>query len=124
MITVYLAGPIGGLPAWQANQWRMDTISYLSGRKDMAFLNPCDVENDGNVDVVAWDKSAIRRSNFVLAYCPFSSTGTSMEIMYSYMCGVPVILVTDRNPLSRWYVAHAHVVFPSLEHAWSYLLSI
>jgi hypothetical protein len=67
---------------------------------------------DANVSaIVEGDKQDIASCCAVLAYCPKPSVGTSMEIHYAWMFGIPVVVVVPEGVLvSPWLRYHATTV--------------
>lgn len=97
---MYLAGPINGCTDEEAFGWRRDIKKELA-QQQIEWIDPLDRDFRGKevlnyMDIVENDLEAIRKSDIVLAYLwkenqPYF--GTSMEIMYAHMIGVPVVSV-------------------------------
>lgn len=105
-MATYLAGPIAGCDDAGKNRWREVATERLG-----SVINPTQWSHN----VVALDKAAIRRSEAVLAWCPHPTVGTSMEIMYAHMIGVPVVAVVPWGvSISPWLTAHAKYVATDL----------
>lgn len=101
-MATYLAGPIAGCTDTEKHQWRELATERLGN-----VIDP----TEWSENVVARDKEAIRRSEAVLAYCPYPSVGTSMEILYAHHIGKPVIAVVPKGePISPWILAHTVAV--------------
>lgn len=95
----YMAGPINNCTDEEAYGWRRD-LKKLD-MPGIVWVDPLDRDYRGremlnSKDIVQNDLEAIRKSDVVLAYLwkedqPYF--GTSMEIMYAWMIGVPVVSV-------------------------------
>lgn len=113
MKTLYLCGPINGCTDAEANDWR----TYVKGRWAGPTLDPMrrdyrGREHEAVREIVELDKADVLASGIVLANCPKPSAGTSMEILFAWENGVPVVAVVPEGaPVSPWIRYHsAHVV--------------
>lgn len=101
-MATYLAGPIAGCTLAEKHDWRIVATERLGD-----VIDP----TGWTENVVALDKAAIRKSEAVLAYCPKPTVGTTMEIMYAYQIGKPVIVVVPKGvEISPWILCHATAV--------------
>lgn len=66
-------------------------------------------------DVVRNDLKMIDGCNTVLAYLPFESAGSSMEIFYAYRAGKRVYVVAPHFKINPWISAHCHRSYISLD---------
>lgn len=115
-MAVYLAGPIAGCTEPEEHEWRKAARDHIGNVTD---------PTEWSENVVALDKAAIRASEAVLAYCPWPSVGTSMEILYAHHMGVPVIAVMPKGvEISPWILAHVTAVCWEISTACSLLRGI
>lgn len=110
-IAIYLAGPIAGQPDSSCKGWR-DLLISCDGSVD--WINPMDRDYRGAHSVppayvVEPDKADIDRAHVVIAMVEPVSVGTSMEILYAWERGIPVVAVAPGNMLyvSPWIKYHA-----------------
>jgi hypothetical protein len=118
----YLAGPIlyGNQDAYhKTHDWRNRVTKELGA----AYVrNPAlRTYEKGDLQLVQDDKDEIQQCTILLAYCWTYSPGTSMEVIYSWMCGLDVIVVADTNRWEPWYEAHSHKIFKTLDEAIVYI---
>lgn len=117
---VYLAGPIAGCTDAEAHDWRNQFASAYPH-----VLNPMDRDYRGReigekdiVDIVEGDKADIDRADIVVVWYVRPSVGTSMEVLYAWESGKPVIIINPaRGPLSPWLCYHSSVVVRSVTEA-------
>lgn len=114
---VYLAGAINGQDNEAVHGWRERAKSLLTPHET---LDPSDRDYRGieelNVrELVEGDKRDIRDSDAILAYVIAPSVGTSMEILYAWQMGIPVVIVTPNPRVSPWLTYHSVAVEPTLE---------
>ena len=123
MKTVYLAGPINRVSLEEASRWRAEATKELT-RKGFLVIDPLRVELAPEVNVVAWDKRAIRQSNAVLVYMPdnVQAVGSAMEVMFACVHDKAVYAFGAKTP-SPWLTAHSSCVYPTLQEALSLLTS-
>lgn len=114
---VYLGGPINGCTDDEASGWRNAAIELLATRGHQP-IDPMvrdyrgrEMEPGIAKEIVETDKEDIRNADVLLMNCPKPSVGTSMEILYGYTLGTPVVSVIpeDHTP-SPWLVYHSDVV--------------
>ena len=115
MRTLYLAGPINACTDDEANTWRDQVIEWRRsfGRGNwLKLLNPMARDYRGKeaesvAEIVVLDKRDIDASNILLVRWTKPSVGTSMEILYAWERGIPVILWLDsRSNVSPWLLYH------------------
>lgn len=113
-MTTYLAGPIAGCTDEEVHGWRDRVTLKLKGetldpsRRDYRFT---EITTSLASFLVDQDKDDIDSCGALLAYCPYPSVGTSMEIFYAYSTNKLVIVVVPEGvPVSPWLVAHSHAV--------------
>jgi hypothetical protein len=117
VIKVYQAGPIAGQTDAECKDWRdklrkeySHIIEFLDPMKrDFRTIYGIDKEerSEGDhtneiVDMDIWD---INRCDIFMAYCPFPSVGTSMEIYHAHVVAKkPVVLVIPVGVrISPWH---------------------
>jgi nucleoside 2-deoxyribosyltransferase len=119
-VRVYLAGPINGATDAEVFDWREQV---KSNHLDTEFVDPTSRDyrghEDENVeDIVEQDKADLYSCHAVIAWCPRPSVGTSMEVLYAWTVGMPVVVaVPDGAPVSPWLRYHSSAVVDSLEAA-------
>jgi len=130
MTRVYLCGPINGCTDAECNDWRAYAKAELA-KYDIGTIDPMDRDYRGRemepgiaTEIVVNDKADICDSHFMIANCPKPSVGTSMEILYAYKRGVPVVAIHPADkPPSPWLVYHADRVVYSMRDAIDWLLA-
>ena len=106
---LYLCGPINGCTDSECSDWREEVkqdfpLSLDPMRRDYRGADLSDLA----AEIVAFDKEDIRACDAVLAYCPYPSVGTSMEIFYAHSIGKPVHLVVPSiSKASPWLTHHS-----------------
>lgn len=120
MKRVYLCGPINGCSDTEAIDWREYVKATLLG---VQFCDPMDrdyrgVEDEAFAEVVEQDKRDIDSCDLVLVVSDRPSSGTDMEILYSWERGKRIVLVSPPNVrLSPWRRYHATEVHATLAAA-------
>lgn len=120
MKPVYLAGPINGRTDADCTDWRAQARAALE-----SVLDPMDRDYRGRehepgiaATIVEQDKADINRCGAVLVYFDRPSVGTSMEILYAWQLGIPIVVVNvSGRPLSPWMTYHATVIASTLDEA-------
>lgn len=116
----YLAGAITGCTDEEAMEWRRDMLAVFP-----RALDPLRRDYRGKVaenlsEIVELDKRDIRASDCLLVRWTNDkpSTGTSMEIIYAWTLGYPVILWIDRHEqVLPWIRYHSTIVVHDRESA-------
>ena len=94
MKTIYLCGPINGCTDEEANDWRTAVKASWSGdcldpkRRDYRGK-----EAEAFREIVELDKIDVASSDVILVNYDKPSVGTSMEVLYAWQIGKPVIVV-------------------------------
>lgn len=107
---VYLAGPINGRSDAECNDWRAEAKRLLAKHD---ILDPMardyrGVEDINVSDIVEGDKADIDSCDAILAHCDTPSVGTSMEILYAWDRGKPVVVVVPQGArVSPWLRYHS-----------------
>jgi len=123
--SIYLAGRIGGLTLKDANAWRervekefegiAKCLNPLRGKKEEMRYRYTDGE------IIVRDKNDIENSDIVLVYWKDKgnapSVGTTMEVLYSYLLGIPVLFVGDWAADDIWMRYHVTKIYSELDEA-------
>lgn len=123
MKTVFLSGPMRGVPRDIAKAWRDEaalllkekflTLHAYRGREDKeTFPDP--------KGAVLRDKQDIRRSDIVLVNDTFegaSMIGTSMEVLYAYNCEKIIIVFGNAHKGDYWLDFHCTMRVENLQQA-------
>jgi nucleoside 2-deoxyribosyltransferase len=118
--TVYLCGQINGCTDQAAREWRIEVKRKCDG---INVIDPLDMDYRGTEKgndrtIVQNDKAAIANSDILIAMFREPSVGASMEILFAYSIGVPVVLINESNrELSPWLVYHARDIVSTIDEA-------
>lgn len=119
MKTLYLCGPINGCTDAECKDWREFAKSLWSGN----CLDPMRRDYRGREaesirEIVELDKIDVAASDVILVNYDKPSVGTSMEVLYAWERGKPVIVVAAEGAnLSPWLRYHSHAVVHSFADA-------
>lgn len=105
---IYLAGPILGCSTGEARVWRNDVKKVFE--PDCECLDPMvySSSDDPAETIVRNDLELIRKSDIILANMWKLGPGTTMELAYAKVYGVPVVLVgAEEFKASPWFAHHA-----------------
>jgi len=121
---IYLSGPILGCEKKRAKKWRLNIMSKLKYKYD--FIDPTtemyEVEADHFKEVVSFAEKGIEECDIVLAYIPFYSMGTSIEIYWAYKANKKIIAVLkNTNEMSAFLKKYADIIFENLDEAYDFL---
>lgn len=117
MIT-YLCGPINGCTDNEATDWRKWFHGFLPGCLDPMKRDYRGREAECYREIVELDKRDIRKADIVLVNYWKPSVGTSMEILYAWELGKPVILWCRAGEvLSPWLRYHCLAIVHTKEAA-------
>lgn len=126
----YLAGPIQGITKEDAKGWR-DTLTLALKDMNIDVLDPTRNQHLKRFEDGSWNKEAIveldlqdlDQSEFLIAYTPFPSVGTSMEIYHTkaVLKKKVFIVCDDITTISPWIEYHADKVFDSFTELIEYL---
>lgn len=123
---VYLAGPINGCSDSEAKDWR-EALKVLP---QFTWVDPMKrdyrgVETVKYREVVDLDKRDILGCDVIIVMFAKPSVGTSMEVLFAWENGIPVILIDQSNgPLSPWLMYHSTSIVKSLEEAMEVLCKL
>lgn len=119
MKTLYLCGPINGCTDAECKDWREFAKDLWMGR----CLDPMRRDYRGREaecvrEIVELDKIDVAASDVILVNYDKPSVGTSMEVLYAWERGKPVIVVAALEAnLSPWLRYHSHAIMHSFEEA-------
>jgi len=125
--TVFLCGPIRGIPRKESFGWRVKATKLLSKKfvAVHALRNREVRETLPNLEiVVARDKNDIINSDIVLVNDCFqkaSMLGTSMEVFFAYGLNKTVVLFGSAHEKDYWLNYHSHLRLGNLEEACAFL---
>lgn len=128
---IYLAGPIFNCADGECIDWRLSFKEALSWK--YRFLDPMRRDYRGQQlahlpiaeEVVVGDKEDVISSDIVLANCHKPSSGTAMEIMFTWMFFKPIyVIVPDYPNISPWIAYHASILFCSVDQAIEHLRNL
>lgn len=138
MLKIYLCGPINGCDDEAANGWRWEVKNILGAKRrgdnlfpHFHFIDPMrrdyrgmEMTKELSKKIVAGDIEDINESDLVLAMHPGPSSGTDMEIFYSWrVARTPVVTILPAGaPVSPWVVHHSDVIVPTLKAALSVIM--
>lgn len=106
----YLCGPINGASDEECNHWR-DMVTELWGGP---VLNPMRRDYRGKEavayrEIVELDKIDVAASDVLIVTYDKPSVGTSMEILYAWQMGKPIVVVCkSATVISPWLRYHCH----------------
>lgn len=115
---VYLGGPINGCSDEEAHGWR-EAVKPLLEAAGHQWLDPMvrdyrgrELEPGIAAEIVENDKADIRECGALLMSCPKPSVGTSMEILYGWGLGLPIVAVVPEGATpSPWIIYHADIFY-------------
>ncbi len=114
MRRVYLAGPINGKTDFECRAWRLSVTTSLP--EGWEAIDPMardyrgrEMEMGVAQQIVDADKADIRRCDAVIANVRTPSAGTSMEVMWAHLLGIPVFAIANER-VSPWIAAHSFLV--------------
>lgn len=130
-VKVYLAGPIQGMSDSQAFDWR-DKATYQLSLVGIKVFDPVKErdfrgkELGGGIaaEIVEGDKADILVCDFMLANVHKTGAGTSMEILFAWTHGIPVVTALSGNVLSPWIKYHSKVVVYDVDWAVAYIIGV
>lgn len=128
MSTVFLSGPIRGLPRELSLGWRERAVELLPDFAVIHALRGREVKEtlpDPRI-AIHRDKQDIRRSDIILVndnFAEASMIGTAMEVIYAHQLGKLVVLFGNAHQNDYWLNYHSHVRFEDLENAIEFIIS-
>lgn len=121
--TVFLSGPMRGIPRKEGLIWRKNAEKLLSKNFNVlhAYRGREDRETFPDPRLaVSRDKSDVKRSDIVLVNDSFdnaSMIGTAMEVFFAYQMNKTVILFGHAHEKDYFLNYHSHVRCDSLREA-------
>jgi len=116
-VKVYLSGPMEGCTDEEMNGWRQEVVARL-GPAATVLIPALVVDPDDFTQMVRRDKRDIDAADYVIANPWKTSSGTSMEVMYAYMRGTPVVTVARPGGyVNPWFEQHSCRIAESVAHA-------
>lgn len=115
---VYLCGPINGCTDAECVDWRAEAKRHFPGAIDPMKRDYRGVELAAYREIVDLDKRDIRMSDVMLVSYVKPSVGTSMEVLYAWTLGVPIIVIADlAASISPWLRYHSTSIVHSVADA-------
>ena len=117
---VYLCGPINGCSDEECKDWREYVKTKIGAQNT---LDPMRRDYRGKEleayrEIVELDKIDVAASDVILVNYDKPSVGTSMEILYAWQIGKPIIVVCKQDTvISPWMRYHSHFIVNSFEEA-------
>jgi len=123
MKTVFLSGPMRGVPREEARGWREKAAKLLEKKFVTKHAYRGREEKETFQDyrlAVVRDKYDITHSDILLVNDSFpnaSMVGTSMEVLLAFQNNIPVIIFGEGHPKDYFLNYHSHVRCKGLEEA-------
>ena len=121
-VAIYLGGPINGCTDDECMTWR-ETLKGAAPH--VTWVDPMardyrGREADDYQEIVEGDKADIDRCDAMIVNYVKPSVGTSMEILYAWQRGIPVVVVAAPDAvISPWLRYHSRRIVASLTEALS-----
>lgn len=122
-LRVYLSGPINGCNDDECQTWRLWFHERLPKSMNYWAIDPMARDYRGREEecyreIVELDKRDIKSCDVMLVMYTRPSVGTSMEVLYAWSLGIPVILIDESiQRLSPWMRYHATTIVETKEQA-------
>jgi nucleoside 2-deoxyribosyltransferase len=119
MNSIYLCGPINGCTDEECRDWR----EYVKGKWTGPCIDPMRRDYRGREaesyrEIVELDNIDVARCDVVLVNYDKPSVGTSMEVLFAWQIGKPVVVVCRPDAvISPWLRYHSHVICHSFTAA-------
>lgn len=115
----YLCGPINGCTDEECNNWRSLFKSLWSGETlDPMRRDYRGKEAESYREIVELDKIDVANSDVIIVSYEKPSVGTSMEILYAWERGKPIVVVARPDAvISPWMRYHSHKIVNSYADA-------
>jgi nucleoside 2-deoxyribosyltransferase len=115
---VYLCGPINGCTDEECKDWREFVKQRLSDTLDPMCRDYRGREAECYVEIVEGDKEDIDTADVLLVNYDKPSVGTSMEILYAWNQGIPVVVACKpETSISPWLRYHSTKMVHSFDDA-------
>ena len=117
-IKVYMAGPIAGCTDEECKDWRNAIKEVFPNAIDPMVRDYREATGHYFREVVDLDKRDMRKSDVVLVNYVKPSVGTSMEVLYAWTIGKPIVVVRAiGTKLSPWLIYHSTTIVDSFSEA-------
>jgi nucleoside 2-deoxyribosyltransferase len=120
MLSLYLCGPINGCTDEECKNWREFVKANWKGTTiDPMRRDYRGKELESYREIVELDKVDVAKADVMIVNYDKPSVGTSMEVIFAWMIGKPVVVVAA-NPdvvISPWLRYHAHFIEYSFSDA-------
>lgn len=123
MKTIYLCGPINGRADTECKDWR----EFIKGAWPGQCIDPMRRDYRGREaeavrEIVELDKVDVARADALLVNYDRPSIGTSMEILFAWQLGKPIVLVAAPGAnLSPWLRYHVHHICHDFRSALAFI---
>jgi nucleoside 2-deoxyribosyltransferase len=115
---IYLAGPINGCTDSEATSWRYAVKQLHSDVLDPMVRDYRGRESDNIKEIVEGDKADIDSCDGMIVWFERPSVGTSMEVLYAYDRGIPVVVINRSfAAISPWLLYHSKCIVGSIPDA-------
>jgi nucleoside 2-deoxyribosyltransferase len=118
-MNAYLCGPINGCTDEECNDWRAKFKTIWPGKTlDPMRRDYRGKEGESWREIVELDKIDVMNADVLIVSYDKPSVGTSMEVLYAWERGKPVVVVAAKNTsISPWLRYHSHHIVNSYEDA-------
>ena len=107
-VAVYLCGPINGCTDDECNDWRETLMKTYPQAINPMVRDYRGVEDVAYREIVDLDKRDVRACDVVVVNYTKPSVGTSMEVLYAWGLGKPVVVWCRRDAaISPWLRYHS-----------------
>ena len=119
--TVFLSGPMRGIPREEGLSWRKKAMELLSGKFNVKHAYRGREKKETITDLrsaVARDKYDILHSDVLIVNDTFltaSMIGTAMEVFFAYENNIPIFIFGDSHKEDYFLNYHSHARYSSLE---------
>jgi nucleoside 2-deoxyribosyltransferase len=130
MKTIFLSGPMRGVPRDVSLSWRINLEKKLEGKFNVLHAFRGREEKETMPDpkgAVIRDKNDIINSDLIVVNDTFenvSMVGTSMEIFFANSLNKPIIVFGNVNKGNYWYDAHIHIRVGTIEEVEDVLIKL
>ena len=119
MNKIYLCGPINGCSDDDCKSWREQFKDLHSDCLDPMVRDYRGIELENYREIVELDKLDLRLADILVVYYNKPSVGTSMEILYAWQMGKPVVtIIATEDKISPWLIYHSTCLVKSVEEAY------
>lgn len=125
--TVFLCGPMRGIPRAESLGWRREAVKLLAGKFYVLHaLRQREIKETlpDPRSAIARDKNDIVRSDIILVNDTFpaaSMIGTAMEVLFAYQLHKIIVVFGHAHEKDYWLQYHSHICANTLEEACGYI---